>query len=443
MSAQRFVVLALSAVLLAVPGGARSQTPAPADSIALDSLRAEVERLQATVDSLLAVIVGRTAPEETETEIERLRAAARAAADAGEDEQIDDSGEESVGRQRSLQALNPEISITGDLLGVIAEGEPGKDNFSARTFEFAFQSALDPYSRAKIIVGHHRHGGGELEPFGTEAEGEDSSETEVEEGYLEWVGLPGGLGVTLGRFRQRLGTYNRWHAHALPGQSYPLPYGVLFGEEGLAQTGLSVHWLAPFEGAGAYEGWFEVTRSDNAFFGESRALSYLAHVNAFWELSPSTYLEVGVSGLTGTLEDEAGGTVRNRLLHVEGGFNWRPADRALYRELNVRGAIMVNDRGPEADVGPGLAGLTSIGAFGLAELRLGRQWWLGARLDYAENPVDPDQDAWLLAPTVTWWQSEWVRLRAEYDLLDGHDGRQGLFLIQTTFSLGPHKHETY
>lgn len=446
--------LAFCVALFAAPAAGAAQVPTRADSVAVDSLRAEVAGLQATVDSLIAVLQGIERPvEDAQDAVERLRAAAQAAIRAAEAEQEEEpENQEFVGGQRSLQALNPEISVTADVFGLLAEGEAGEDNFVARGFEFAFQSALDPYSRAKIIVGHHRHGG-ELEPFGSPDEpgehgheaGEQehgSGETEIEEGYVEWTGLPGGLGITLGRFRQRLGTYNRWHQHALPGQSYFLPYRVLFGEEGLAQAGLSLHWLAPFEGAGAYEGWLEVTRSDNPFFGASRRLSYLAHVNAFWQASPSTYLELGVSGLTGTLEDDTGATSRNRLLHVEAGFNWRPPERALYREVNLRGAILVNDRAPGED-GSAASGETAIGGFGLAEVRLGRQWWLGARVDYAENPTEPSQSAWLLAPTLSWWQSEWVRIRAEYDVLDDVDGRRGLFLIQTTISMGPHKHETY
>ena len=75
--------------------------------------------------------------------------------------------------------------------------------------------------------------------------------------------------------------------------------------------------------------------------------------------------------------------------------------------------------------GPTPDGATALGAFCLAELRLGRQWWIGGRVDWVENPVDPSEDAWQFAPTVSWWQSEWVRIRAEYDLLDGLDGRRG------------------
>jgi hypothetical protein len=55
-----------------------------------------------------------------------------------------------------------------------------------------------------------------------------------------------------------------------------------------------------------------------------------------------------------------------------------------------------------------------------------------------------DDSAWLISPTLTWWQSEWVRIRAEYDHLERSMGETtNLFALQITFAMGPHKHETY
>jgi hypothetical protein len=68
---------------------------------------------------------------------------------------------------------------------------------------------------------------------------------------------------------------------------------------------------------------------------------------------------------------------------------------------------------------------------------------VGARYDWVENPDDPDQTAWLVSPTLTWWQSEYVRLRAEYDALGGAPGSRGQLILQVTFAMGPHKHEKY
>ena len=48
-------------------------------------------------------------------------------------------------------------------------------------------------------------------------------------------------------------------------------------------------------------------------------------------------------------------------------------------------------------------------------------------------------------PYLTWWQSEWVRLRGEYqyrkDELTGED--ENRFTLQLTWAAGPHKHSTY
>ena len=79
----------------------------------------------------------------------------------------------------------------------------------------------------------------------------------------------------------------------------------------------------------------------------------------------------------------------------------------------------------------------------MAETRLGQQWLAGGRYDWTENPQNPDETAWLVSPTLTWWQSEFVRIRGEYDLLGRGDTRPGRFMLQVTFAMGPHKHENY
>ena len=51
----------------------------------------------------------------------------------------------------------------------------------------------------------------------------------------------------------------------------------------------------------------------------------------------------------------------------------------------------------------------------------------------------------MTSPTLTWWQSEYVRLRLEYDLLDRNfvSTKEGRLFLQVTLAMGPHKHETY
>ncbi len=426
---------------LLVPRAATAQTPA------LDSLRAQIRLLQARLDTLraaVALLEGRAQPvTDTGDALARIRAAAAAA--AGVDTVVPEPTQQPQafeGRTRNLNLLNPEISVTGDVLALARSDDVDGDNFVPREFEFSFISNLDPFSRAKIFVAHHVHGG-ELEPFvvaDTLEEEEHGGEVEIEEGYVEWVGLSGGLSVMLGKFRQRFGRLNRWHTHALPAQQLPLPYLAFLGEEGLAQTGVSVHWLTPLRGFGTWEIWGELTRSsDPALFGESHGPSALGHLNAFWQLSPATYFEIGLSGITG----DADGALPEddfaaRLYGVDFTLDWTPPAASRYRQATLHGGYVLNRRSFQDGVSANAAG-----AFMIGEYKFAQQWIAGARYEYTENPALPQERAWLLSPSLTWWQSEFVRLRAAYEWLDRPNNRFGQFVLQTTFAMGPHKHENY
>ena len=438
--------LALAGILAVGPVHAQAQDVAAAR---LDSLRVELEVLRARLDSLEGIVARSQAgpevrdQEETTTDaIARLRAAAQAAAgDAAADTMARAQGaQEFVGRARSLQALNPEISLNGDLFASIQSGEPDTENFIPREFELSLVSALDPFTRAKVFLASEEEGGRiEVFPDGGEEEGSGAG-VSVEEGYVEWVALPGGVGLKVGRFFQQFGQLNRWHSHALQFQSRSLPHLAFIGEESLAQDGASAHWLLPTGGSGAYEATVEVTRSRNEIlFGESHRLSYLSHMNAFWQLTPSTDLDLGVSALFGDYEDPSG-RHGNRLFGAEMSFNWAPPERALYRGVVVRGGVMLSDPGAVSGL---LEPDPAWGIWSLAEVKLSRQWIAGGRYDWVENPANPTESAWLAAPTLTYWQSEYVRLRAEYDILGNPGKTTGQFTLRITFAMGPHRHETY
>jgi len=431
----------LYAALVAAPGTAWAQDVPRTQA---DSLRAEIAQLRAQLDSIRVLVEqGEVEPDEQDDALARLRAAARAAAGgAGAETPVADEGDqEFVGRSRSLQALNPEISVTGDLFVSVQSEDADADNFIPREFEFSFVSALDPFSRAKIFLSAEQEGGGiEVFPGDEDEEEEHGPALVVEEGYLEWVGIADGFGIKMGRFFQQFGQINRWHSHALQFQSRSLPHLAFIGEEALAQDGASLRWLLPNSGGGAYEATVEFTRSANdALFGESHRLSYLGHFNAFWQLSSSIDLDLGLSAIFGDyVEQELEST--NRLFGAEAAFNWIPPDRSRYRGVTIRGGVMLSDPGAVAGVAEPES---ALGIWSLAEVKLSRQWIAGGRYEWVENPDDPSETAWLASPALTYWQSEFVRLRAEYDVL-GNPGRTtGQFTLRVTFAMGPHKHETY
>jgi hypothetical protein len=393
----------------------RAQAP-PSQS---DSLAREVARLKARIDSL-EQLVRRLSPRAADStspqdELAALRAAARAAVAQGDTAPAAPAAApQFVERSRDLNRLNPEISVTGDVRFHADRDAPAQDNVEVREFEFSFQSALDPYSNTKIFLSLKE------------------GEIDLEEAYAYWTALPGRLRLDVGRFRQQLGELNRWHPHALPGSEYPLVLREFLGEEGLVGNGVGLYWVAPFGGgaAGTYELWGQVTLADNELlFDGGNRLSGLGHINAHWELSRSSFFQLGASGLYGENPDA---DLKTRVVGFDARFTWRPPERAMYRSFTLRGEGYALTREVAG------SSETRLGGYVNALYQLGRQWYIGAQYDLVE--LAPGVRHWQLSPHITWWQSEWVYLRAEWQRpKDGPDR----FVIQAVWSIGPHKHEIY
>jgi len=419
-------VVSLLTVLRLGGAGLDAQDPPPADS-----LRREVQRLAARIDSLERWI-RQLSRQQRDTaaardELAALRAAAAAAAAGGRADTAGQAAPEQtqfVDRARNLNRLNPEISVTGDVRLQANRDEPFGDNVEMREFEFSFQSALDPYSNTKIFAAF------------------EEGEVNVEEAYAYWTGLPGQLRVDLGRLRQQLGELNRWHLHALPETDYPLVLKRFFGEEGLVGDGLSLYWIVPTGGGawGAHELWAQATfHNYHEILDDGNRLALLGHLNNFWQLSRSTFIQVGGTAVYGENPDT---NVTTSVVGVDARLSWRPPERALYRSFTLRGEGYRLTRK--------VAGVaqTWYGAYGAAQYQLSRRLFAGARYDYVESLDSPGRYEWAFVPSLTWWQSEWVYLRAEWQrgstpLVGGDLERSNRLVLQAVWAIGPHKHELF
>jgi hypothetical protein len=401
----------------------------PTGNATTDSLAATLERLNRRIEAIRSSrCPSGAAPQAADSsgDLAALRAAAAAAAgqarppDATDTIQAVPSAEapaQPAAGPRGANLLNPEISATGDVRLVAEEGSRG--NAEAREFEFAFQSALDPYSNTKIFL----------------AAAEDG--VEIEEGYIYWTGLPGRLRVDLGKFRQQVGDLNRWHAHALPETEYPLVYQRYFSEEGLAGVGLSLYTTLPLSLAGGtHEVWLQGTtaESDPLLAGAGQLL-FLGRLQNFWQLSRTTYAQVGVTGLGG---DNNGADLRSRMVGLDFRMTYRPPEAGTRRDITFRAE---GYRLHATDLG---ATTNRYGAFLDLAARISRRWIFGARYDHVEAPRGPDDTEWRITPNITWWQSEFVylRLEGEHRHTDLEGGGNKLSL-QAVWAMGPHKHETY
>ena len=406
----------LFAMAVLVPP-ASSQQPSPTQR-QVDSLAAQVRQLRARLDSLLATMGARQtpavqAPAQTD-ELAALRAAASQA--AGPKDTLGDTTTAAVGRERNQSQLNPEIGVTGDVRAYAFPGDVQRNNFDPREFEIGFQSALDPYSHTKIFVSI------------------ENSNVSLEEGYAYWTGMPGHLRLDVGKFRQQFGELNRWHLHALPETEYPLAITTYLGADGLSGTGLSLY--RAFGGLGTHELTAQLTASssDAELFAGGGRPTFLGHLLNFWQLTPSTYMQLGGTFLYGTEPDSA--------LHTTVGgldfrFTWRPPARALYKEWTTRAELLALKK-EYSGTGP-----TRLGGYVSSTYRLNQRFILGARYDYVESP-DFGIITRQLIPSLTMWQSEWVFLRAQYQwqrIAGTPDDHQ--IALQAVWAIGPHKHETY
>lgn len=420
------------------PGeGGPVPVPAPTGDARSDSLAAAAGALSRRLEALRAqrcppagAAVATPTPAQaadTADDLAAIREAAAAAAgqpppagpaDAAAADTVPPPRTEFIGRQRNASALNPEISATGDVRLVAREGRQ-RDNAVAREFEFAFQSALDPYSNTKVFLTF------------------EDEEIGIEEGYVYWTGLPARLRLDVGKLRQPVGDLNRWHLHALPETEYPLVYQRFLGEEGLTGVGVSLYTSLPVSLAGGtHEVWATATTAESdPLFAGGRQPAVLLRLQNFWQLTRSTYAQLGVTGVGGNNRDE---DLRSRLVGLDARVTYRPPQAGTRREITLRA------EGYRLHATQFGAITNRYGAFAALNARLSRRWVLGTRYDWVEAPRGVEDTEWRLTPSVTWWQSEFVYLRLEGEHRDSDlEGTRNFLRLQAVWAMGPHKHETY
>ncbi len=360
----------------------------------------------------------------------------------------------------NLSKLNPEVSVSGDMVASFTTQDDVRKttDVNLRAWELNVQSYLDPFSKFKSTI-----------PVDTEGN------VEIEEMYFTRYNAFGDINLDLGKFRQQFGVINRWHGDALDQIYYPLPIQYIFGDDGLAQTGMSVDLPLPEMGDATQILTVQVTNSENKhlFGGETMGNpSMLVHFKNFRDLDKNSYFEFGLSGLFGwndtwevdtvsgpqQIEDALG----TQVFGADFTYVWEPVQTAMYRNLEWRSELYFLNRDIYAPDGSGRDSLESWGAFSYVQTKVDYNVYLGIRGDYYNadsrayadaypDTINPfaytasDAFVYQISPYVTIWQSEYVRFHVEYSYTDGHTIQvPGHTVgIQAVFAAGPHKHERY
>jgi hypothetical protein len=300
--------------------------PKPTGNASLDSLALAVARLSTRVNAAiasrcaLAAAPAVPAADTAQDPLAAIRAAADSTAVAAGAPAVKDTTPAAptqfVSRQRNQSSMNPEISATGDVQFAAQSDIQGLDMQLAEV-EVALQATLDPYSFTKIFLTWGQDGVG------------------VEEAYIYWTGLPAHSRADIGKFRMPVGDLNRWHRHALPETSYPLVYEEFLAPDGLSGVGASLYTALPVSIAkGTSEVFLQGAAIESgalADYGHQPAV--LARLQNFWQLSRSTYMQIGFTGIAA---QNSNSNLTSNLLGADFRLTVRPPDAGTRKELTFR-----------------------------------------------------------------------------------------------------------
>ena len=339
---------------------------------------------------------------------------------------------------------NPDIGVIADValsLDSPKADEEGADRISVRELEIVFGSAVDPYSRFDATLAIS-----------------DFEEMELEEAYLTRFDLPLDLTARVGRFLPRIGKAIAVHRDSLDTVDEPLVIQRYFGHHGFNKTGADVTRRIELPWAMQHQLTIGVLEGGNGeegtLFGDTRRHpTVYSHLQNFLDINDATGIELGISHLVGSRDDDENFEVN--VLGLDGTVITRYADQ---RHVKLQGeAFLVNraesfyeltDEDTQELSYQDLDDARHLwGGYVLADWRFHPQWATGLRLDSVqlietdEDFVNPQTAERGLSGYLTFYQSEFARWRMQFShvkLTDTHEDNQ--IFVQGTFTIGEHKH---
>jgi hypothetical protein len=277
-----------------------------------------------------------------------------------------------------------------------------------------------------------------------------STSADVEEGYLflHDFGIPN-LTARVGRYHVRFGRQNILHSHDLPTSDTPFVLQSFLAPEALTDAGVEFSYLIP----NPLNEYVELVSEFNSGEGgssESPTLNGGAKANApsivehlLWNknLTDNLNLEIGGSMLWGPHMDPTdtakrvgdvwlyGTDVTLVRRDPTGGFN-----NQLFQAEAIYGNTRQDDR----------TMAKSWGGYMLAQQQLDKDWYTGVRLDYTQDANNNDRHIWGASAYLTWYWSEFLRFRVEYQYRSPSDlPDENMLFFQITWIYGAHPPHPY
>lgn len=347
--------------------------------------------------------------------------------------------------------LNPSITVFGDLGGRLSSsGDNGRNRFNFREAEIDFRAPITPFADGVLIVAIEE----EIENIDGGNEINVDRVFDIEEGYINFHTLPFDTALKLGKFRNAFGRNNQLHTHDLPQIDRPLAIRAFLGPEGLATTGGAVSWLVPNPFNQFIEVSAEIVNSDGGdespILGGANAdnPAVVGHIKWFTDIGVASSLELGGSYLFGATSER--GNSNSNLFGFDATYMWRDPERPDTRSFLLQGELLYGEADVENEE-QGAFRNESLGAYIFGQYQFAQNWYAGIRFDYTEFINDehrgPDDEDWAVSPYITWYLTEFLRLRLEYQQrrtkTDGDYETEADLLFGLTFSIGAHAPHPY
>lgn len=334
--------------------------------------------------------------------------------------------------------------------------DPAVRGFTIPNVELSLDGAVDPFFRgfANIVY-----------KLGSTAE----TGVELEEAYFLSTSLPGNLQLRGGQFFTEFGRQNPQHPHAWSFVDQPLVLNRMFGPDGLRSQGARLSWLLPthwyteamlsvLNSAGGTAFSFRSDESADIHGGEpvARPVRQLQDVlivprlTTSVDLTATQTLLIGVSAALGP--NNSGPNARTQIYGADIYWKWKSATasagfpflswqaEALFRRYDAAARASATD----STVPLPAERLTDRGMYAQLLWGIKPRVVAGLRGDFvggnaAAFASELRTDQYRLSPNLTWYPSEFSKVRLQYN----YDDRKGLGIdhslwLQLEFILGAH-----
>jgi hypothetical protein len=351
---------------------------------------------------------------------------------------------------RVAAVANPDIAVVADFLGNVSSRnvDATRNRMDVREAELDLRAAVDPRADGVLVASFERDAFPEL--FAKSPVDDVDSEASIEEAYifLHDFGVPN-LTMRLGRYHVRFGRQNILHLHDLPTVDPAYVNQSFLAPEALVDSGVEFSYLIP----NPWNEYFEIITSINSGEGaasesttlrggaKARSPSIVSHLLWNKNLAKNVNLEIGLSNLWGpseSQEPDEGGTRRDVWLYgTDFTLVRRDPTGGFFNQLLQGEAIYGHTRQADGSME------SSYGGYLLGQQQLAQDWYAGLRLDWTKDANDSTKAIFGASPYLSWYWSEFLRFRLQYEYRGGDVPAENLLFLQVTWIYGAHPPHPY